>query len=93
MGKNNSGHNKNSENEKEERSGSTRFNAGGNDSDYDGGHPADRSSENAGSISSNSERKSRESEDKAKSKGKSFNRGGNESDFDGGHPEDSRQDK
>lgn len=53
-----------------------QFNAGGNDSDYDGGHPEDVLNE---------EQKKEQQEYKT---GKSYNSGGNDSDYDGGHPGD-----
>lgn len=52
----------------------TRFNAGGNDSDYDGGHP--------GGFNADDEEQSGSGDEG----GGSFNAGGNDSDFDGGHP-------
>lgn len=60
----------------ESRDVNTQFNAGGNDSDYDGGHPDD---------ALNEEQKKEQQEYRA---GKSYNSGGNDSDYDGGHPED-----
>lgn len=59
---------------KEKKQQKLRFNAGGNDSDYDGGHPGGFSVEDE-------ERSAAEDEG-----GGSFNAGGNDSDFDGGHP-------
>lgn len=56
-----------------------QFNAGGNASDYDGGHPA-------GSFSE--EEASEESEDQG-----AFNAGHNDSDYDGGHPGESFRSK
>lgn len=53
-----------------------QFNAGGNDSDYDGGHPED---------ALNEEQKKEQQEYKT---GTSYNSGGNDSDYDGGHPGD-----
>ncbi|MGI2327960.1 hypothetical protein [Planococcus sp. YIM B11945] len=64
--------------------GKTEFNAGGNDSDYDGGHPNDVSSQSDGRINSSEERLNQEEE----SRDPGFNAGGNDSDYDGGHPED-----
>ena len=52
------------------------FNAGGNDSDYDGGHPEDALS-----------KKQKEKQQKQQTSD-SYNAGGNDSDYDGGHPED-----
>ncbi|MDQ0428046.1 hypothetical protein QOZ98_000872 [Planomicrobium stackebrandtii] len=56
----------------------THFNVGGNDSDYDGGHPEDASVQN---------RKPDEMQQED-STNDSYNSGGNDSDYDGGHPED-----
>lgn len=56
---------------KEEKRQKPRFNAGGNDSDYDGGHPGGYEEE--------------QSDADAEGSG-SFNEGGNDSDYDGGHP-------
>lgn len=60
------------------REAKKRFNAGGNDSDYDGGHPGD-----AVAKKHKPNEKLREH-----STGNSYNSGGNDSDYDGGHPED-----
>lgn len=57
-----------------------KFNAGGNDSDYDGGHPKD------GSPKSKERTDATEQQRQEDSNGKSFNSGGNDSDYDGGHP-------
>ena len=78
----------NVDSEKEE----TRFNAGGNDSDYDGGHPGDASTQSEGRIRSEEEQ-ARDKKDQEKNKqSNSFNSGGNDSDYDGGHPKDAGSD-
>lgn len=56
------------------------FNAGGNDSDYDGGHPEDALS------------KGQKEKQQKQQTGDSYNAGGNDSDYDGGHPEDVKPD-
>lgn len=56
----------------------TQFNAGGNDSDYDGGHPGDASAKKHKPIEKQQEH----------STSNSYNSGENGSDYDGGHPED-----
>jgi hypothetical protein len=56
------------------------FNTGGNDSDYDGGHPEDALS-----------REQKEKQQKHQTDD-SYNAGGNDSDYDGGHPEDVKPD-
>ncbi|WP_223640439.1 hypothetical protein [Planococcus sp. 4-30] len=56
------------------------FNAGGNDSDYDGGHPEDALS------------KQQKEKQQKQQTGDSYNAGGNDSDYDGGHPEDVKPD-
>lgn len=53
-----------------------QYNAGENDSDYDGGHPEDALTE---------EPKEKQQEHSAND---SYNAGGNDSDYDGGHPKD-----
>ena len=58
----------------------TSFNAGGNNSDYDGGHPEDALAQEH----KNNEKQQEHSTDE------SFNAGGNDSDYDGGHPEDAK---
>ena len=65
----------------------TEFNAGGNDSDYDGGHPRDVSSDSSGRIHSGEEGMNRK-EGADEESGNAFNAGGNDSDYDGGHPKD-----
>lgn len=55
-----------------------QFNAGGNESDYDGGHPGDASAQKNQPTKSQQEH----------STGNSYNSGGNDSDYDGGHPKD-----
>lgn len=62
--------------EKKQQTG-VQFNAGNNDSDYDGGHPGE-------SFSQDEERSSEENAEDG-----SFNAGQNDSDYDGGHPGDS----
>lgn len=64
------------------------FNAGGNDSDYDGGHPQDVSPQSDSQINSNEERLNREEEERSGDAATAFNAGGNDSDYDGGHPDD-----
>lgn len=59
---------------KKEKQQKPRFNAGGNDSDYDGGHPGGFTVQDDGQS------------DAADEGGGSFNEGGNDSDYDGGHP-------
>lgn len=58
----------------------TTFNAGSNDSDYDGGHPE------GGPSKSGERNESSEQQERQDSNGKPFNSGGNDSDYDGGHP-------
>ncbi|PSL34364.1 hypothetical protein B0H99_10991 [Planomicrobium soli] len=72
----------------EEKSNKKDFNAGGNDSDYDGGHPQDGSPHSDSQINSSEERLNREEEDRSEDAANSFNAGGNDSDYDGGHPND-----
>ena len=60
-----------------------KFNAGGNSSDYDGGHPGDSPPGGESQVGSG------QTEQKENKK-QSFNAGGNDSDFDGGHPKDSQ---
>lgn len=64
------------------------FNAGGNASDYDGGHPKDTEPESEGRIK-NGEEYARRQEGVDEIDNDSYNSGGNASDYDGGHPEDS----
>jgi len=64
------------------------FNAGGNNSDYDGGHPSDVSPQSDSQINSTEERLNREEESRSEDAANSFNAGGNDSDYDGGHPDD-----
>ncbi|TWT16049.1 hypothetical protein [Planomicrobium sp. CPCC 101079] len=64
------------------------FNAGGNDSDYDGGHPQDVSPQSGNQINSSEERLNREEASRSEDAANSFNAGGNDSDYDGGHPDD-----
>ena len=66
----------------------TEFNAGGNDSDYDGGHPKDVFPESRGRIESPEEQQNQDQENPDESNSESFNSGGNDSDYDGGHPKD-----
>ncbi|RNF40282.1 hypothetical protein [Planococcus salinus] len=69
--------------------GKNDFNAGGNASDYDGGHPKDVYPESEGRISSDEERPNqKEKSDKKSLDENEFNAGGNDSDYDGGHPQD-----
>ena len=56
------------------------FNAGENDSDYDGGHPEDALS------------KEQKEKQQKRQTGDSYNAGGNDSDYDGGHPENIKSD-
>lgn len=58
-----------------------KFNTGSNDSDYDGGHPKDGSSESKERTDSTEEQ-----QEPKESNSKSFNSGENDSDYDGGHP-------
>ncbi|OHX56379.1 hypothetical protein BB776_05100 [Planococcus salinarum] len=67
------------------------FNAGGNASDYDGGHPKDSDPKSGGRIN-NGEEYARRQHGKDEIEERSFNAGGNASDYDGGHPEDSSSD-
>lgn len=67
------------------------FNAGGNASDYDGGHPKDSQPESDGRIK-NGEEYARRQEGKDEIEDNNFNAGGNSSDYDGGHPKDSSSD-
>lgn len=69
-------------------SGTSGFNAGGNDSDYDGGHPKDSHPESEGRVDNGAEY-ARRQHGKDEIDTSSFNEGGNDSDYDGGHPEDS----
>lgn len=64
------------------------FNAGANDSDYDGGHPQDASPQSDSQINSSEERLNREEASRSEDAANSFNAGGNDSDYDGGHPDD-----
>ena len=64
------------------------FNTGGNDSDYDGGHPKDVYPESRGRIDSKEEQQSQGQENPEEKDAESFNSGGNDSDYDGGHPKD-----
>lgn len=63
------------------------FNAGGNASDYDGGHPGDSHSETDDDLKSGEEY-ARRQHGKDEIEDKSFNAGDNDSDYDGGHPKD-----
>lgn len=77
--------------EQQEESGTSDnkdFNAGGNSSDYDGGHPEDSQPDSDGRIK-NGEEYARRQHGKDEIEERSFNAGGNASDYDGGHPEDS----
>ena len=67
-----------------ESSGGQDANAGGNDSDYDGGHPSDSESHDK-----HGEEYARRQHGKDEIDTASFNQGGNDSDYDGGHPSDS----
>lgn len=72
-----------------ENNGEKDFNAGGNDSDYDGGQPKDVYPESEGRIDSGEENVNKRKENAPQSEEKpSFNAGGNDSDYDGGHPKD-----
>ncbi|MCM3610138.1 hypothetical protein M4S82_02680 [Planococcus sp. MERTA32b] len=76
---------------KSEATEETDFNTGGNDSDYDGGHPKDSKSDSDGRIKSGEEY-ARRQHGKDEIGDEAFNAGGNASDYDGGHPEDSSSD-
>ena len=67
-----------------------KFNAGGNASDYDGGHPEDGKPEE--DPTKNGESYARRQHGKDEIEDRSFNEGGNASDYDGGHPQDSSED-
>ncbi|MBT2569444.1 hypothetical protein [Planococcus sp. ISL-110] len=66
--------------ESDSRKKDALFNAGRNDSDYDGGHPEDVVAK---------DRKLKENQQE-QSTSDSFNSGGNDSDYDGGHPGDAK---
>ena len=68
----------------------TQFNTGGNDSDYDGGHPKDVSAESEGRIRSEKEQARHKEDQEENAQSNSFNSGGNNSDYDGGHPKDAK---
>lgn len=76
------------EEEKRNLDSEKNFNTGGNDSDYDGGHPQDVSPQSDSQINSSEERLNREEESRSEDAANAFNAGGNDSDYDGGHPED-----
>ncbi|WP_033542404.1 hypothetical protein [Planococcus sp. CAU13] len=76
------------QNEENGTAGTNDFNAGGNDSDYDGGHPKDSQPDSDGRID-NGEEYARRQHGKDEIDTSSFNAGGNDSDYDGGHPADS----
>ncbi len=65
---------------KDSAENSTSFNAGENNSDYDGGHPEDTLAPENTNMEKQQEQSTNES----------FNAGGNDSDYDGGHPEDAK---
>lgn len=69
-----------------------KFNAGDNDSDYDGGHAGDTQSE-SGDHTKNGESYARRQHGKDEIGDKSFNEGDNDSDYDGGHPKDGTHQK
>lgn len=75
-----------------ESAGKKNMNAGGNDSDYDGGHPSDSDPESDARIK-NGEEYARRQHGKDEIDTSSFNEGSNDSDYDGGHPEDSTSDR
>lgn len=58
----------------------TQFNSGGNESDYDGGHPEESS------VQADENKQSQKNSPASNS----YNSGGNDSDYDGGHPEDAK---
>lgn len=62
-----------------------KFNAGGNNSDYDGGQPQDGIQGSEGRVD---EKQATEKKEQQK---KEFNAGGNDSDYDGGHPKDANK--
>ncbi len=72
------------ENLEQKESSQSAFNAGGNDSDYDGGQPKDTSPGSEGRVDADS------TEAEEKENKKSFNSGGNDSDYDGGQPQDAQ---
>lgn len=77
--------------DEKESTNDNEFNAGGNASDYDGGHPKDVDTKSGGRIK-NGEEYARRQHGKDEIEERSFNAGGNASDYDGGHPEDSSSD-
>lgn len=68
------------------------FNAGGNASDYDGGHPKDAHPDSEGRIVSEDDSLNSKKSGEERRDAKSFNTGGNDSDYDGGHPKDVSED-
>ena len=66
-------------------------NAGGNATEYDGGHPKDSQRDSDGRLKSGEEY-ARRQHGKDEIEDKSYNAGGNDSDYDGGHPTDSSKD-